>query len=84
MNYVSLLLLGGILIIFIGFILIFIGALIEGEKNSSNTQENKTQAGGIIFIGPIPIVFGSSKEITKWMLIIALIIAIILIVLYIL
>ncbi len=84
MNYISLLFLGGMLIIFIGFILIFVGAIIEGEKSNSNNQENKTQAGGVIFIGPIPIVFGSSKEITKWMLIVALIIAIILIVLYIL
>lgn len=84
MNLEALLLTGGILIIFIGFMLIFIGALLEAEKSSQNEEksENKTQAGGVIFIGPVPIVFGTSKDIAKWMLIIALVIAIILIVLY--
>lgn len=47
----------GIIAIFIGFILVFVGTAIQAssEKNS----EMKT--GGVILIGPIPIIFGSDK-----------------------
>jgi len=78
-SYSSLLLLLGFALIFIGILL----AIIDIIRSSSKREEEKrteTKAGGIIFIGPIPIVFGSDKEITKWMLIIALIISILLII----
>ncbi len=44
----------------------------------------KTHVGGVIFIGPIPIVFGSSKGIAKWMLIVAVILVILMVIFYIL
>jgi len=78
-SYSSLLLLLGFALIFIGILL----AIIDVIRSSAKREEEKrteTRAGGIIFIGPIPIVFGSDKEITKWMLIIALIISILLII----
>lgn len=46
----------GILVIIVGFILIFTGTALQ---SSSKTSDVKT--GGVILIGPIPIIFGSDK-----------------------
>ncbi|QGA53442.1 DUF131 domain-containing protein [Sulfolobus sp. E5-1-F] len=72
----------GFLLIFIGIIILFVGMIREANKSSDRDQ--KTQVGGVIFIGPIPIVFGSSKGIAKWMLIVAIILFILMIIFYIL
>jgi uncharacterized protein (TIGR00304 family) len=47
----------GIIAIFIGFILVFMGTAMQAS--SSKTSDVKT--GGVILIGPIPIIFGSDK-----------------------
>ena len=47
----------GIIAIFIGFILVFVGTALQAS--SSKTSDVKT--GGVILIGPIPIIFGSDK-----------------------
>ncbi len=44
----------------------------------------KTRAGGVIFIGPIPIVFGSDKGIAKWMIVVGVIIAVIMLLMFVL
>jgi uncharacterized protein (TIGR00304 family) len=36
--------------------------------------------GGVVFVGPIPIIFGSDKKVAKWMLVVALFIVILLII----
>ncbi|MEM1626498.1 MAG: DUF131 domain-containing protein [Sulfolobaceae archaeon] len=68
----------GFVLIFIGIILTIIGIIKEYSTKGESERRTETKAGGIIFIGPIPIIFGSDKEIAKWMLIIALVILIIL------
>jgi uncharacterized protein (TIGR00304 family) len=85
----NLLLLGtiiAVLLIFLGIIFIFIDLIKQSTNKSRKDEEEKgdIQAGGVIFIGPIPIVFGSSREVAKWMLILAVIIAALLIFLYVL
>ncbi|MCE5214867.1 MAG: DUF131 domain-containing protein [Methanobacterium sp.] len=50
------LIIAGILVILIGFILVFVGTALQG---TNKTSEVKT--GGVILIGPIPIIFGSDK-----------------------
>lgn len=40
----------------------------------TTSSEKKTKMGGVIFLGPIPIVFGSNKKITKWMILVSIII----------
>lgn len=55
----------GIILILIGFALVFIGTIVSSQK---------TNIGGLIMIGPIPIAFGTSPEIT----IIAMLIGVIL------
>jgi uncharacterized protein (TIGR00304 family) len=53
--------LGGIIVV-IGFALIFIGIflLIRGGSRG------RVKSGGIILIGPIPIVWGSDRGMLKW------------------
>ncbi|WP_297066176.1 TIGR00304 family protein [Thermococcus sp.] len=46
----------GIALILIGFLLVFIGTLI-----SAFSSEGNVEGGGVIMIGPIPIVFGTSR-----------------------
>ncbi|OYT42081.1 MAG: hypothetical protein B6U78_02225 [Candidatus Aenigmarchaeota archaeon ex4484_224] len=50
----EILFIAGISLIFVGIFLILLSAII-GAKG-------KAEYGGIVFIGPIPITFGSSKE----------------------
>jgi len=45
----------GIILILIGFAMVFIGVIVSSQK---------TNIGGLIMIGPIPIAFGTSPEIT--------------------
>jgi uncharacterized protein (TIGR00304 family) len=67
------LILVGITLILIGFILVFIGILA-----SSFGGEGEVEGGGVIMIGPIPIVFGTGRGAT-----IAMLLAVILMVLWI-
>jgi uncharacterized protein (TIGR00304 family) len=48
--------LAGILVIFIGFILVFVGTALQGTNKT-----NEVKTGGVILIGPLPIIFGSDK-----------------------
>ena len=66
------LILAGIALIFIGFLLVFIGTLL------SATGEAEVEGGGVIMIGPIPIVFGTGRGATM-----AMILAVVLMVLWI-
>ncbi len=68
----STIIIAGIIIIFIGFILIFIGTALQ--SNASKNTEVKT--GGIILIGPIPIIFGKDKGFIVTAVILAIIIMI--------
>ncbi len=71
----------GILMIFLSFAsLFFIPSSQQGSKTTEIQRESKW--GGIIFIGPIPIVIGKDRSITKTMLYIGLIIAVIMAVIY--
>lgn len=45
----------GLLLVFLGFILIFAGLVFEAAKSGGGVE-----GGGVVIIGPIPIVFGTS------------------------
>jgi uncharacterized protein (TIGR00304 family) len=49
----------GIGISLVGFLLMLFGALLSGEED----RENRVEGGGVLIIGPIPIVFGTSRRI---------------------
>jgi uncharacterized protein (TIGR00304 family) len=54
---------GGLLII--GLLMTLIGALMVYISIQPNRQEIETKGGGVIFIGPIPILFKGSR---KWII----------------
>lgn len=62
----------GIAVIIIGFILVFVGTALQA---SSKTGEVKS--GGVILIGPIPIIFGNDKSFTIIAVIMAIIIMVV-------
>lgn len=49
---------GGIIFVFIGIILIMIGSVMQ----SSSSKTGEVHTGGVILIGPIPIIFGNDKS----------------------
>ena len=71
----------GILITFIGFFIIFF-AIVYSMFKSASKGETKTEGGGVIIIGPIPIVFGSSQKVAKIVMILAIILLIVTILFY--
>ena len=60
----------GFALIILGFIVTFVAVFIIFIKGISH--RGKARGGGLIMIGPIPIVFGTDKETIKILLILAL------------
>lgn len=63
----------GIVAIFIGFILVFVGSAVQ----STSTKSSDVKTGGVILIGPIPIIFGNDKNTIITTVILAIILMII-------
>jgi uncharacterized protein (TIGR00304 family) len=61
----------GIIIFISGIILIFIGIILS-SLGGADRGETKVEGGGVVLIGPVPIIFGTNA---KWA-VIALILAI--------
>lgn len=79
----------GILFIFLSFILFFFipyeGYTVSKRRKYhgwDEVRDKESSYGGVIFIGPIPIVFGKDESITTKMLYLALIIAVLLVLVY--
>jgi uncharacterized protein (TIGR00304 family) len=70
----------GVAIIFVGFLIVMIAVTMSGSRRSpdqdGDRQDTHVRGGGVIMIGPIPIIFGSDAKWTS----IAIVLAIILIV----
>ncbi len=71
----------GFILVTIGIIVILAGSLKKGE--SGEEGETEVEAGGVVIIGPIPIVFGSSQRITVLVLVLAIVLTILTLSLYI-
>lgn len=50
------------------------------ENETFDSVSKKSKIGGVVFLGPIPIVFGSDKKVTKSMILVSIIILIIILV----
>jgi len=57
------------LLILMGFLLALIGIIITIISGIKGRAEGEVKAGGVILIGPIPIILGTDKEVVKWALI---------------
>jgi len=64
-------------LLMLGFLLVFVGiiVLIVASLMSSGGSDS---FGGVVFIGPIPIVFGAGPD-SNWLIIISIIIAVVMI-----
>jgi len=84
----------GILLIFLSFVLFFIFSTLgfqdrkprRGIKEAGKEARSgsRSKYGGVVFIGPIPIIFGKDESIAKKMMYVGLAIAVILLFLYLL
>jgi uncharacterized protein (TIGR00304 family) len=63
----------GIIVLFLGMVLVFVGTILQSSSKSGGVH-----VGGVVMIGPIPIIFGTDKS----FVIIAVILVIILMILY--
>lgn len=85
MGLASALFYAGILLIFVGIVGFVAYTLLlaaRGRRGEGETGEGgggSVEGGGVIFIGPIPIVFGSNRRVAKWMFIAAIIITVVLV-----
>lgn len=69
----------GILLIFIGFFIAMLSVILSLKES---VKESKVEGGGVLLIGPVPIVFGTNKEIVKIILLVLLVILLALILMW--
>jgi|ECHhosMinimDraft_1075155.scaffolds.fasta_scaffold00041_20 uncharacterized protein (TIGR00304 family) len=74
----------GVVALVVGFLIVFLAVAIELARGIRAKEGSKAEGGGIILIGPVPIVFGSSKGITKALLILGIVLTALLVLLYVL
>ena len=60
----------GLLLIFLGFIVAFIGMALTTLSGGRRGSRGKVGGGGLIMIGPIPILFGTDR---KWVALMAIV-----------
>jgi uncharacterized protein (TIGR00304 family) len=61
----------GLTLIVAGFVLVFVATILLSLKGSSG--KGKVKAGGVVIIGPVPIIFGTDKQTVKALLILSII-----------
>ncbi|ADP77634.1 Protein of unknown function DUF131 [Methanothermus fervidus DSM 2088] len=66
----------GIVIVFLGMLLVIVGSILQ-YASVSKTGKSEVKTGGVVMIGPIPIIFGSDRQ----MAILGVVLAIILMIL---
>ena len=52
-------------------------------ESPAETPRRQTRAGGVIFLGPLPIVFGSDRQVARWMIVAAFVLFVLLLVFWI-
>ncbi len=63
----------GVALIFLGFMLVFLGVFLGALSGSMG----KVEGGGVVMIGPIPIIFGTSERIVLLAMVLTLIMIIV-------
>lgn len=58
----------GIALIFIGFMMVFLGVFLGALSGS----QGKVEGGGVVMIGPIPIIFGTSERVVALALVLTI------------
>ncbi|MGB8216537.1 MAG: TIGR00304 family protein [Candidatus Methanoperedens sp.] len=67
----------GSFLLILGFLLVAFGMMskegMEEERPEEMSKEIKVKGGGVIFIGPVPVVFGTDKKYALLMMILAIV-----------
>jgi uncharacterized protein (TIGR00304 family) len=63
----------GIALIFLGFLLVVFAFLLRSSRSAGKAN---VRGGGVVIIGPIPIVFGTDKKAVKTVLILAIVLTV--------
>ncbi len=53
----------GVGIVLVGFLVIILAAVMAGRSSQEEEKRTEVRGGGVVMIGPIPIIFGSDA---KW------------------
>jgi uncharacterized protein (TIGR00304 family) len=64
----------GFLLVFLGMLLIVTGTVFQAAKS---TRDAEVRGGGVILLGPIPIIFGSDAESVKTVVILAVVLVVV-------
>ena len=48
-------------------------------RPGEGTTPPRTRAGGVVFLGPVPIIFGSDTQVAKWMIVVAAVLFVLLV-----
>jgi len=64
----------GVLLIFVGFAIVFLAVLLLLFRSAKGTS--KVRGGGVVLIGPFPIVFGTDRESVKLLLILSIVLVV--------
>ncbi|MCC7551127.1 MAG: TIGR00304 family protein [Methanobacterium sp.] len=67
----------GIVAVIIGMLLIFLGTMFLSSGKSESNENTKVSTGGVVLIGPIPIIFGNDKGMVTIAIVAAIVIMII-------
>ena len=70
-------------LILISFMLILIGIALIFFSTFKESTRKHVEGGGVIIIGPLPIVFGTSEKVTKTLIILAIVLVIVVFVIFI-
>ena len=74
----------GLLTIIIGFLIMFAGILrsaIVHMPENKHEKEITVKGGGVVFIGPVPIIFGTDKRTVVILVLLAIVLTLLLIIL---
>lgn len=66
----------GLALILIGIVLVFLGAMREATREAT-TGKTEVRGGGVIMIGPIPIIFGTDAETVKTLVVLVLVLMVV-------
>jgi uncharacterized protein (TIGR00304 family) len=67
----------GFVVVIVGFIMAFVAVVLLAIRS---TGTGKTRGGGVLLIGPIPIIFGTDRESTKVLMVLAVILIVVVLV----
>jgi uncharacterized protein (TIGR00304 family) len=67
----------GIGIILVGFLVVFLATVSSGGSSEEGEKRTEVRGGGIIMIGPIPIIFGSDARWASAAIVLAIVLIVI-------